>query len=109
MIKIRRLNLGRQQGSCAFDLRFTRFTARPCFEVFILCCPISGFSNVVSLRLDYWEMDPPAGAAPAGFLYRRNPQAAAWRRKWQQGRIYCRSRKNWLGLAMEAGYGLAAS
>ena len=28
------------------------------------------------------EMDPPAGAAPAGFLYKRNPQAAAWRRKW---------------------------
>jgi hypothetical protein len=27
------------------------------------------------------KMDPPAGAAPAGFLYERNPQAAAWRRK----------------------------
>jgi hypothetical protein len=26
------------------------------------------------------EMDPPAGAAPAGILYKRNPQAAAWRR-----------------------------
>src|SRR6266567_7342009 len=26
------------------------------------------------------EMDPPAGAAPAGLLYKRNPQAAAWRR-----------------------------
>jgi hypothetical protein len=25
-------------------------------------------------------MDPPAGDAPAGFLYKRNPQAAAWRR-----------------------------
>ena len=32
--------------------------------------------------LDYAskEMEPPAGAAPAGFLYKRNPQAAAWRR-----------------------------
>jgi hypothetical protein len=25
-------------------------------------------------------MEPPAGAAPARFLYKRNPQAAAWRR-----------------------------
>lgn len=25
-------------------------------------------------------MEPPAGAAPAGLLYKRNPQAAAWRR-----------------------------
>ena len=25
-------------------------------------------------------MEPPAGDAPAGFLYKRNPQAAAWRR-----------------------------
>ena len=24
-------------------------------------------------------MDPPAGDAPAGILYKRNPQAAAWR------------------------------
>ena len=24
-------------------------------------------------------MDPPAGAAPAGILYKRNPQTAAWR------------------------------
>lgn len=27
------------------------------------------------------KMDPPAGDAPAGSLYKRNPQAAAWRRK----------------------------
>ena len=26
------------------------------------------------------KLEPPAGAAPAGFLYKRNPQAAAWRR-----------------------------
>ena len=26
------------------------------------------------------EMEPPAGDAPAGILYKRNPQAAAWRR-----------------------------
>jgi hypothetical protein len=25
-------------------------------------------------------MEPPAGDAPAGFLYKGNPQAAAWRR-----------------------------
>lgn len=25
------------------------------------------------------RMEPPAGAAPAGILYKRNPQAAAWR------------------------------
>jgi hypothetical protein len=25
-------------------------------------------------------MEPPAGDAPARFLYKRNPQAAAWRR-----------------------------
>jgi hypothetical protein len=35
--------------------------------------------------LDYasdWRtaLDPPAGAAPARFLYKRNPQAAAWRK-----------------------------
>ena len=27
-------------------------------------------------------MEPPAGDAPAGILYKRNPQAAAWRRTW---------------------------
>ncbi len=26
-------------------------------------------------------MEPPAGDAPAGILYKRNPQAAAWRQK----------------------------
>ena len=37
--------------------------------------------DVVSLLLDYAsEMEPPAGAAPAGYLYKRNPQAAARRR-----------------------------
>jgi len=33
------------------------------------------------------EMEPPAGAAPARFLYKRNPQAAAWRRKWSQSPV----------------------
>ena len=33
------------------------------------------------------EMDPPAGAAPARFLYKRNPQAAAWRQKWSQSPV----------------------
>src|ERR1041385_7345728 len=27
------------------------------------------------------KLDPPAGAAPTGILYKRNPQAATWRRK----------------------------
>src|SRR5438552_17361286 len=27
-------------------------------------------------------MEPPAGDAPAGIHYKRNPQAAAWRRTW---------------------------
>jgi hypothetical protein len=31
-------------------------------------------------------MDPPAGDAPAGFLYKRNPQAAAWRQCLHRGR-----------------------
>src|SRR6266705_5580165 len=31
-------------------------------------------------------MEPPAGAAQARFLYKRNPQAAARRRKWPAGR-----------------------
>jgi hypothetical protein len=26
-------------------------------------------------------LEPPAGDAPAGSLYKRNPQAAAWRQK----------------------------
>lgn len=34
----------------------------------------------VGLRELKW-MEPPAGAAPAGLLYKRNPQAAAWRRR----------------------------
>jgi len=33
------------------------------------------------------EMDPPAGAAPAEFRYKRNAQAAAWRRKWSQSPV----------------------
>ncbi len=32
-------------------------------------------------------MEPPAGDAPAGILYKRNPQAAAWRQKWSQSRV----------------------
>src|SRR5882672_10908256 len=31
-------------------------------------------------------LEPPAGAAPARFLYKRNPQAAARRRKWPASR-----------------------
>src|SRR5207249_8599582 len=30
----------------------------------------------------YLKLEPPAGAAPARFFYKRNPQAAARRRKW---------------------------
>src|SRR2546426_904079 len=33
------------------------------------------------------KLEPPAGAAPARFLYKRNPQAAAWRRKWSQSPV----------------------
>ena len=36
-------------------------------------------SLLVGLR-EQNEMEPPAGDAPAGILYKRNPQAAAWRR-----------------------------
>ncbi len=32
-------------------------------------------------------MEPPAGAAQAGILYKRNPQAAAWSRKWSQSPV----------------------
>src|SRR5882762_703710 len=32
-------------------------------------------------------MEPPTGAAPARFLYKRNPQAAARRRKWSQSPV----------------------
>src|SRR5579872_5892620 len=44
--------------------------------------------DVVSL---HWttraeRMDPPAGVAPAGILYKRNPQAAAWRQCLHCGR-----------------------
>jgi len=30
------------------------------------------------------DLEPPAGAAPAGLHYKSNPQAAARRRKWSQ-------------------------
>src|ERR1022692_3615335 len=43
------------------------------------------------------EMEPPAGDAPAGFLYKRNPQAAAWRRKWSQSPVL-----PWARLAYDA-------
>src|SRR6476660_5734565 len=32
-------------------------------------------------------MEPPVGDAPTGILYKRNPQAAAWRQKWSQSRV----------------------
>ena len=33
------------------------------------------------------KMEPPAGVAPAGFLYKRNLQAAAWRQNWSQSPV----------------------
>ena len=39
-------------------------------------------------------MEPPAGDAPAGFLYKRNPQAAAWRRGGRNPE--CCPRRSWL-------------
>jgi len=42
-------------------------------------------------------MEPPAGDAPPGFLYKRNPQAAAWRRRWSQSPVL-----PWAGLAYDA-------
>jgi len=33
------------------------------------------------------KVDPPAGAAPAESLYKSDPQAAAWRRKWSQSPV----------------------
>jgi hypothetical protein len=47
-----------------------------------ICTRTGDVLDVVSL---HWTtrakmMEPPAGDAPAGFLYKRNPQAAAWRR-----------------------------
>ena len=32
-------------------------------------------------------MEPPAGVAPAGFLYKRDLQAAAWRQNWSQSPV----------------------
>ena len=42
-------------------------------------------------------MEPPAGDAPARFLYKRNLQAAAWRRKWSQSPVL-----PWTRLAYDA-------
>jgi hypothetical protein len=36
-------------------------------------------------------LDPPAGDAPAGSLYKSDPQAAAWRRKWSQSPVLPRT------------------
>src|SRR6266478_2436924 len=33
------------------------------------------------------KMEPPAGVAPAGFLYKRNLQTAAWRQNWSQSPV----------------------
>ena len=41
--------------------------------------------RVSSIGLREQEMDPPAGAAPAGLHYRCSPQAAAWRRSKRRG------------------------
>jgi hypothetical protein len=38
-------------------------------------------------------MEPPAGAAPAGSLYKNNPQTAAWRRKWSQSPVLPRTQR----------------
>ena len=38
-------------------------------------------------------MESPAGNAPAGILYKRNPQAAAWRRKWSQSPVLLRTQR----------------
>ena len=37
-------------------------------------------------------MEPPVGVAPTSFLYKRNPQAAAERRKWSQSPVLPRTR-----------------
>ena len=47
-----------------------------------ICTCTGDALDVVPLR---WAtrangMEPPAGVAPAGFLYKGNPQAAAWRK-----------------------------
>ena len=39
------------------------------------------------------ELGPPAGVAPAGSLYKSEPQAAAWRRKWSQSPVLPRTRR----------------
>ena len=53
----------------------------------------------ILLGICYWlsaiapkALDPPAGAAPAGILYKRNPQAAAGRQKWSQSPVLPRAR-----------------
>ena len=52
-----------------------------------ICTCTGDALNVVSLLLDYellaqghQQLEPPAGDAPAGSLYKSKPQAAAWRR-----------------------------
>ena len=54
-----------------------------------ICTRTGDVLDVVPLR---WAtrangMEPPAGDAPAGILYKRNPQAAAWRREWSQSPV----------------------
>jgi hypothetical protein len=39
------------------------------------------------------KREPPAGDAPAGILYKRNPQAAAWRQKWSQSPVPPRTQR----------------
>src|SRR5882724_6257644 len=38
-------------------------------------------------------MEPPAGDAPAESLYKSDPQAAAWRRKWSQSPVLPRTER----------------
>ena len=53
-----------------------------------VCCGFS--SKICSANFDIFsrsaKKEPPADAAPAGILYKRNPQAAARRRKWPASR-----------------------
>ena len=60
-----------------------------------ICTCTGDALNVVSLLLDYAsrELDPPAGVAPAESLYKSDPQAAAWRKKWSQSPVPPRKRQ----------------
>ena len=48
----------------------------PALATFSTSCLCVGLRELLA---QCHKMEPPASAAPAGFLYKRNPQAAAWR------------------------------